>query len=375
MAETIRVGFDDQIFVAQDRGGVSRYIVELIHELPAFGVEPVILSRRTHNQHLASSGLVPSAPPENALAHRIRWASWRAFGASQGRVRPSTDIDLVHHTFTHPRYLSRWDGPRVVTVHDMMPEIFPEHFPLGNPHFAKRRYCAESDGIIVVSDNTRQDMLRFYGAELDEKTAVIHLGVDEVFFSAGSVPGSLPERYLLFVGVRRGYKDFDVAFEAFRRLAARDAGLAFVVVGGGPFSETETKLIDGSGLASRVHRLAPSDVELVEIYRRAEAFLFPSRYEGFGLPTLEALAAGAPTVLADASCMREVGGDVAEYFTPGDPAALAEAVGRAVASAGARRPLGQARAREFTWSATAAQTAAFYRRTLERSRASASRGQ
>jgi glycosyltransferase involved in cell wall biosynthesis len=122
-------------------------------------------------------------------------------------------------------------------------------------------------------------------------------------------------------------------------------------------------MIESAGLADRVVRLQPADEEMPEVYRRATAFLFPSRYEGFGLPTLEALASGTPTILADASCSQEVGGDAALYFAPGDVDELVDRISVAMSPNERSRvaSAGPAHGRQFTWEKAAERTAALYR--------------
>ncbi|MDP9028521.1 MAG: glycosyltransferase family 4 protein [Actinomycetota bacterium] len=367
----IRVGFDDQIFEAQMRGGVSRYFVELIERLPEHGIEPVIISRVTRNVHLAESGMVPQAARRSPAIERVTWATWRLIGRPRSTPTPLPALDVMHHTFTHAAYLREWRGPRVVTVHDMMPELFPEDFRLGNPHLAKRRYAEAADAVICDSESTASDMFRLYGVPgLRERTTVIPLGVGEQFFGTGAEVPELPSRYLLFVGLRAGYKDFAIAFAAWSILAARDEQLDFVVVGGGPFSAAEKREFDRSRLSSRVHHVVPRDDEIVGVYRRAAALVFPSRYEGFGLPTLESLAAGTPAVLADASCSREVGGSAALYFTPGDRDELVARLREAMSPefAASLRARGPARAAEFSWDRTAALTADVYREVAAHAR-------
>ena len=359
----LRVGFDDQIFQAQTRGGISKYFVELVERLPDHGIDPVILSSRTRNHHLIESGLVPSAPPLGPARARAEWVSWRLSGRPRTTPHPTPPIDLMHHTFTLAPYLRAWRGPRVITVFDMTPELFPHYFRWGNPHFAKRRYVEKSDAVIAITRNTADDLFRLYSDSLRSKTHIVPFGVGESFFERVPERLELPARYVLFVGVRSGYKDFATGFAAFAELAATDVDLTLVVVGGGAFNQAEKAIIDRLGLQAQVIKMAPSDAEMPEIYRRAAAFLFPSIYEGFGLPTLEALASGTPTVLADASCSREVGGDAALYFEPRDVADLVAKLEQALSSDGANQAADQGprRGREFSWSHVASMTAQLYR--------------
>lgn len=361
----MRVAFDDQIFRAQSRGGVSRYIVELLTRLPRHGVTPVLAVERSSNRHLVEAGLARAEESPLALA-QLEWFSWRVFGRPRGTAVERSAADLMHHTFTHPAYLTEWTGPRVVTVHDMTPELLPRHFPLGNPHFAKQQYAERSDAIISVSESTASDMLLLYGDHLRARTTTVPLGVSPRFFERQPASLDLPDRYLLFVGVRSGYKRFDLAVSAAVPLLASDPELRLVVVGGGPFTRTERHALGRAGVTGRVRRIVPTDAEMPEVYRRAMVLLFPSEYEGFGLPTLEALASGTPVVLADASSAREVSGELARFFPSGDREA-AEAAVRAAVEPSWREHLalaGPKFAAPFTWDRVAAATAAVYRSVL-----------
>jgi glycosyltransferase involved in cell wall biosynthesis len=359
----LTVGFDDQIFQAQPRGGVSKYFVELMTRLPDYGIDPVVLSTRTRNLHLGESGLVPTQAAPGRMRSRAEWIAWRLVGRPRTTPPQLPRLDVMHHTFTHPAYLRSWHGPRVMTLFDMTPELFPEYFKFGNPHFAKRRYCAECDAIISISQTTADDMAGLYTPDLAAKTHVIHLGVGESFLERGAGFLDLPDRYLLFVGVRGGYKDFTTFWSAFERLAATDPALNLVVVGGGPFSETELSSVARSALGDRVRRIQPADAEIPEVYRRATAFVFPSLYEGFGLPTLEALASGTATVLADTPSSREVGGAVARYFHPGDVDDLTNVLRSTMTPdvLALTRTAGPAYARAFTWDLVAERSAEVYR--------------
>lgn len=362
----IRVGFDDQIFIAQSRGGISKYFVEIIQRLPKYGITPVLLCESTRNSHLAESGLVPRASIESNLQSRVRGFWWRLTGHPRYKGALINSVDVIHHTFTHRSYLGMAGKPNVVTIYDMIPEVYPEYFPTGNPHFAKAEYAKKCDVLISISESTTKDMVRFYGSGIEARTQIVPFGVGEQFLSPHpevEMP-ELPQSYLLFVGVRRGYKHFMTALRAFEKLASTDSGLHFVIIGGGRYSDEERLAIQASPFIEKIMHFNPSDEQMPEFYRRAKCFVFPSVYEGFGLPTLEALASGTPVVLADASCSREVGGDSAIYCEPGDIDSLVDGILTATSEMWVNqiKAKGPERAREFTWDLVAEQTANIYKK-------------
>ena len=193
--------------------------------------------------------------------------------------------------------------------------------------------------VFCISESAKSDLISLYG-DPGVPMPVTYLGVGPEFSPNLRAGRHLPERYLLFVGRRGGYKDWSVLAEAFAQLA--DPGVTLLAVGGGPFSDDEAAQLRRLGVAPRVRQLSVSDDTLPAVYAHAVAFVFPSRHEGFGLPTLEAMACGIPAVLADSSSHPEVGGDVARYFPPGDAEALATELDELLGDDELRAALGKA---------------------------------
>jgi glycosyltransferase involved in cell wall biosynthesis len=359
----MRVHIDDQIFCWQVRGGVSRYFTELIRGFRSGLIPDVDLvapARWTVNEHLAATGAAIRLP--GGFAGRRRHVS------RLNRVhRAYSAFDVVHHTFYDERYLrgSYRQALRVVSVFDMIPELMPELFTKGNPHEHKRKFAEAADLILCISESTKRDLNSVYG-DLRAPVHVTPLGVNPEFQPLKRVLPTLPEKYVLFVGDRSRYKDFAVLAEAFA-VARLPKDLSLVAVGGGPLQLEEQTLLSRLGLVHRFARRDINESDLPAAYSNAVCFVFPSRYEGFGLPTLEAMSSGCPVVLAASSAHPEVGGEAALYFPPGDAAALAEALNALVADRALRarlRELGVQRARHFPWRATIELTAAAYRAAL-----------
>lgn len=361
----MKVTIDDQVFAMHRRGGISKYFTHLLLEFTRMpDLNATTPYRYVVNQHLGEAfpqryqvlpkpGRVPVWPVIDQLNRRGR--------------RLERDVDLVHHTYYRASRLKDHPGARrVCTVHDMIPELFPDMFPLGNPHRDKRRFTEECDAILCVSENTKRDLLTIYG-RLDKPVIVTHLGVDGRFFARQSGPPPTRTPYFLFVGARKGYKNFKLLGQALSLLANDLVDVNVVCIGGGEFTRSEIGLLRELGIASRVHQFSPSDPELATFYGHATALCFPSRYEGFGLPLVEAFASGCPVVIANTPCLVEISGGAASVVDPGNPDELADSLLRVLQDSSHRKSLavdGRQRARDFTWEATAKKTVSAYRTVL-----------
>lgn len=361
----MRVAFDDQAFTMQVRGGVSRCFVELMRHLQTEPDVQVSCSARWgKSEHAISAGLVQPAPGAlHGSRTAMQWLN-SAFAS-----HPEGDIN--HATFYHPSYLARWSRlrNRVVTVHDMIPEKFPDLLE-GNPHLAKESFLSAADLILCISQSAKDDVCEIYKID-PGRIEVIHHGVDAIAFQGRDPSSNIHTRppYVLFIGKRSSYKDFEVLVHGFSRAKSTHPPMSLVCVGGGPFTESELRAFRQHGIDGRVVQVSVDDMELATLYAGAAVFVFPSRYEGFGLPTLEAMAAGCPVVLANSSSHPEVAGDAALYFRPLDSEDLATQLDRVLDDEACRSELvkkGLARCHGFTWARTAASTLSAYRRLAER---------
>lgn len=363
----MRVLFDDQIFSHQTRGGISNYFVNLATEFgqdSGLGVELEGFPIYTKNAYLKEAGMGLSLPGTRLNRAPILSLSNRLITRLR-QVRRFPAPDIVHHTYYFEKPWRTHPGSRhVVTVHDMIPELFPAHFPSGNPHARKREHILAADAIACVSQSTKQDLISMYPA-LNVPIVVTPLGVSEEFHP-GSVIQTEHGGYFLFVGGRGGYKNFQLLLESFARIA-KESKADLLLVGGGVLQAIEARQIRQLGLEGRIRQQSPTNRELVELYRNAICLVFPSKYEGFGLPTLEAMASGCPTLLSETPALVEVGGDAAEYFPADDPEYLASKMLELEANAALRQETknrGLERAALFSWSKTASSTRDCYLEAL-----------
>lgn len=357
----MRLALDEQIFAAQHYGGISRMFAELSRQFigdSSLDIDLIALDAPVVNRYVLDDPL---------LRGRLRVTEARSSISALGRyfthTRPRTQVDVIHNTFYLPHGLAGYPGAkRVVTVHDMIPEFLPRTRRRLDFLTLKRRYVMSADHVICVSNATRDDLVRAYGA-IPAPVTVIHHGVDRLFRPGAAAVDGLPERYVVFVGNRGQYKDADVLTRAFADRRGATEGIDLVFVGGGPFTVNERRQHSMLGITERVVQVSLADSQMPGAYGNALMCVFPSRFEGFGLPGLEAMACGTPAVLARSSSLPEVGGDAAVYFTPGSVHELASLITDLAVDDQARAELSAAgieRARGFTWGASARATAEVY---------------
>ncbi|HTL32207.1 MAG TPA: glycosyltransferase family 1 protein [Kofleriaceae bacterium] len=371
----MRVLFDHQIFSYQRFGGASRYFAELMRVFHEQGDPQFDLGVATSPNAYLAAAQYYRGRTTGAIAGTPRFFATYARNVVQTRLAARRPHDVFHATFYSPDALGSARGSRlVVTVLDMIPERFPEAFDLHGLYgrFVTKRWietkrvmCERAAGILAISENTKQDIVELYGIPA-ERIVVTHLGNRLTGSREQAKPRGFPDRYVLFVGTRNTYKNFGLVLEALAQIP----DVALACIGGGPFDDGEKARIAKHGLGDRVTQRNVSDDEMGACYAHAEAFVFPSRYEGFGIPILEAFACGCPALLARASCFPEIAGDAALYFDPDEADELRAALVRVLEDrtlADRLRALGHARARELTWESTAARTAAAYRDMVGRS--------
>jgi glycosyltransferase involved in cell wall biosynthesis len=331
----------DADVLGRRRTGDETYVTNLLRELGrlADGLRFVALTRRPD---LVPDGIEPHRVP--ATAQHVRMAV--SVPLALRRLRP----DLVHFQYALPPALR---APGIVTVHDLSFERDPTAMgQLDRLTFRAfvPRAVRRAARVLTVSERSKQDLVDLYGAD-PGKIVVTPNGVDPIF-APGPNGGS--GGYLLYVGAIQARKDPLGALAA-----ADEAGLRLVVVG--PAREPAL----ARELARRGAELRGylDTAELAEVYRAAAALVLPSRYEGFGLPVLEAMASGTPVVCSEDGALREVAGDAAVYATR---AGLGEAVKRAVADRERLAAAGLERARRYSWAETARRTLEVYREVLTR---------
>lgn len=359
----MKVYYDYQIFISQKYGGVSRYFYELINRLEQTDSFKANIGCK-HNVNYYFAERLGSCHKELSYKEFKIWSFINHFFALNDLKK---DYDIFHPTFNDPYFIGKHKGKLVITVHDMIHEIYCDKYPenLSKKDIEIKKACIyAADHIIAISENTKKDIVHFYPDIDEEKISVIYHGMDN---KTGSVEynDSLPKRFVLFVGQRRNYKNYENFMKAMRAIMESDSDLHIILAGAGPLTANEKELT--SGFEERVLQYSCDDTLLSQLYSQALAFVFPSMYEGFGIPTLEAFSHGCPAIISNTSSMPEVGGEAAEYFNPEDSSEIADAIRKVIYDDKLRnsmKELGYKQLQKFSWDITASKTLDVYKKVL-----------
>ena len=340
----MNVAIDGIVFSLQRAGGISVYFQELLRVL---------------GQHGDAATLTLETPQRQELLHPSDSVIVRGLAArrlERYRAARVPDSASVFHS-SYYRRPDRPGVPAVVTVYDFIYERFRTGPARWAHTWQKNAAIRSAQAVICISDATRRDMLRYVGEIPDQAVHVVHCGVGGAFGPLGLAP--LGASFVLFVGERGGYKNFRLALQAL----ALQPDLELHCIGGGALRPEE---FDGIAPAvrARVRHLGFVDeATLNETYNRAECLLYPSSYEGFGIPPVEAMRAGCPVVSIDCEAVLEVGGDALTVAQAAQPDAVAAAI-RQVREPAHRSALvqrGLRRAAIFSWDAAHERTREIYR--------------
>ncbi|MGI9087612.1 MAG: glycosyltransferase family 4 protein [Chthoniobacterales bacterium] len=361
----MRIFYDGYIFSAQRNGGISRYFANLIRHLPIEYTPDVLLGREVNGVEIRHAKLRLRRDPFHAVKPR---RVGDVFSSSFNRLHDARGKYDVFHPTYHFRLpeqvVRRGRRPAVVTVFDMIPELYAESLdPDGREAAAKKLMIEAADAILCISESTKADLQARHRVP-DDRITVTHLASDlsqDIAFGEESVP----ERpYVLFMGNRAVYKNFARTLLALSRVVQSWPDLKLALVGDA-MQGKETELVRALELQSNVvHVGYVPDAHLAKLYRCSAALVYPSLYEGFGIPPLEAMACGTVVISSDRSSLPEVIGDAAIRVNPESINEMAEAMLSLRDLSDLRRnqliARGFDQVKLFSWDETARQTVKVY---------------
>ncbi|MBP6409486.1 MAG: glycosyltransferase family 4 protein [Pseudarcicella sp.] len=364
----MKILLDSQIFDIQKYGGISRYFFEVFSILSdKKDVDIVLPIYKTENVVIKNSKFMI----QKKTISLIFFEMLSKLGIStKTRLRNITkkqlylnfedkSFDVFMPTYYDTAFLEKINGmPFVLTVYDMIHEKFSEYFENDSLNVVanKKLLIEKASKIIAISESTKNDILTFYPHIPSSKIKVIYLASSIKIEK--SLQMELPEKYILFVGNRENYKNFNFFVESVAKLLQEDKSLYLIAAGGGVFKQHELEFIENLGLKGKVLQVSFEEDQLGFLYNRAKCFVFPSLYEGFGIPILESMLCGCPVVLANHSSFPEVAEDAGVYFDVNSSDDLLLKIKMLIDNDDIRANYiakGYSQAKKFSWEATANQ--------------------
>ncbi len=369
----MRIGIDARL-VYYHQAGIGQYIVRLIQALAKIDRTDqfIIFKSRKDQSRILSQANFHREDLWTPSHHRFeRWAL-------SAELLPFK-LDVLHSPDFIPPSRTRF--PSVITVHDLAFLLYPRFLTRQSARYYGQVDLAarQADHIIAVSESTKRDTIRLLGVP-EEKITVIYEAAHPVFVPTADqnkltqirAQYNLPADFILFVGTIEPRKNLPTLLRAFRRLRDNYKSEAILAIAGnrGWLADDVDKIISELKLGDTVRFLGGvHNEELVYLYNAAQVFVFPSFYEGFGLPPLEAMACGTPVIVSNVSSLPEVVGDAGMLINPEDVEGLTVAMWRVLSDEKLRREMSQKglkRAQIFSWERAARETLDVYRKVANR---------
>jgi glycosyltransferase involved in cell wall biosynthesis len=364
--------YDHQIFWRQRYGGISRYIYEVATKVSnANDFQVKILALAYTNEYLKEcpKKLIIGLPVPRFPGIQIQ----KIIGKINDKFAKSwfqnNTPDIVHETYYHSDRLAPKKSKIVVTVHDMIHEklsqfVRREMFGMDRTSQIKKQAVTRADQIICVSENTKKDLIEILDIN-PEKVNVVYHGPSLKLTTNSQNNLAEFKPYILYVGERiSGHKNFRLFLQAYANSTQLKNNFNLVCFGGGSLSKTELKLIQELGLSpEKIFQISGNDTTLANFYRSASIFVYPSLYEGFGIPLLEAMALDCPIACSNTSSLPEVVGNAAEFFNPQQPDSMTNAIENVLFSSDKSTELvklAREQVKKFSWEKTAKETKEVY---------------
>lgn len=333
--------FDGIIFSLQRNGGISVYFSELLSRFSRLEYESKLLMFGDNEVSLRMDQL-----PNRINVHSRQLERYRNVVANEAK--------LFHSSYF--RTAEYGDSLNISTVYDFTYERFMRGPKKWGHSWQKFRALRKSDAILCISESTKLDLQKYLPEITEDRIFVTPLAANASFFS--NIPTKCSEDYVVFVGARGGYKNFDLLVRALQNLS----DVRLFVVGGGTFSAGEISILEKFIPGRYFHQGNVTVERLKEIYSLAICLVYPSLYEGFGIPVLEAMLAGCPVIALRSSSIPEVAGNAALLLESPDVGLLSDSILR-IAQSDTRLEFisgGRERAKLFSWDSTFSKTRSVY---------------
>jgi glycosyltransferase involved in cell wall biosynthesis len=277
----------------------------------------------------------------------------------------SAKINILHPTYYDLKAYAKIKIPKILTVYDLTHEKFPEFYGLPKNNKIKKDALNIADYYLCPSECTKKDLMEIYNIS-ENKISVVYWAPFSK--SQNKIKGNYKkDNFLLFVGNRHKYKNAHRFLEAFYKNKFISQNYKIIFFGGGPFNSYEKKLIKKLNLQNKVKLINGSDENLIELYQKASLMVYPSLYEGLGLPILEAMTHGCPVATSYSSGMIEAGGHAVDFFDPYNTESISNSILRVINSSEYSNKLiklGLDHVKNFTWHKCAKETFNIYKKKI-----------
>ena len=344
----ISILYDHQIFSEQKYGGISRYFYEIISNIIKYVdvkvslFEGVYQNRFLFDDQIKGFGEFYGRPMDETATYGS--LLYTLNNALMKECTKNSHYRIYHPTNYNDTELRNYDF-LVVTVHDLIHEVFDISKDFID---VKKKMIERSDFIVAVSESTKNDLVRIYDYPENRIKVIYH--ANSLHIPCGS-ERIVEQPYLLYVGEKSLYKNADRLIRAFAHIKqVKDVKLVFF--GGSDFSNSEKEYIRKLGVEDRVLHISGGDDTLANLYTYSEIFIYPSLYEGFGIPILEAMHYGTPVITSNTSSMPEVAGNAAYYIDPEDESSILAGIETMLESEDLRKDYtlrGLEREKQFSW--------------------------
>lgn len=366
----MKVFFDHQIFLLQKYGGISRYIIKLNEYLNYKNIDSTICSPISINNYFSSKKNNNINHFKFKKIYRFCTKAFHFYNETFTNVYlKKFKPDILHQTYYKKNYSANTKIPTVITVYDLIHEKLYKNFDLTINGKWKKTAIKNSDHIICISKQTQDDLLNYYDID-KKKTTVIHLATDIKFNEYLDINNdmNLKKNFLLYVGDRGRYKNFKNFIKAFALSNYLKNEFDIICCGSSGFSKEEKFFIKKNNLdLNNIRHISATDKQLQNLYKKATSLVFPSFFEGFGLPAVEAISLGCPVIASNIKVFKEILGSNAVYFDPRNIENIKEVLEKNLFSDEVLNRLSlQAlqHSKKYTWNTCAAKTINVYKKII-----------
>jgi len=369
----MKILYDHQVYSLLKYGGITRYFCELMKNLPAeyqFTLSLIFSDNYYLHDNKNIFKIIDLLP--NKLFKGKHFIRERLYFLNQIYSKHNIllgNFDLFHPTFYDNYFLKLLKKPYIITVHDLNEFIFKDTYYYKHTSLMPQmeKVIRKANRIISISENTKLDIIKYFSIDPEKIDVIYHgfnrrvnttIGKNKVVDAFG--------KYILFVGQRIQYKNFNFFAEAISKLLKRESELKLICVGT-PFTKEENEFLLKLGILNQTYALNVDDGTLNELYTNALVFVYPSLYEGFGMPILEAYANNCPVCLSNSSCFPEIAQNAGVFFDPKNQDSILSAIEKVVYNNDYAKTIikaGRNRLESFSWEKATKETISSYNKAI-----------